>query len=147
VTALSTSHLAAVLALAALAGEAPPPTAADPRTEIVGTWRGTSTCVRFPGNEACNDEVVRYEFRASDRPGMVRQTAYKMVGGKPEPMGELDGFTRDAAGGRWSAEFRNARVHIIWSYSVRADTLTGTCTDFRDPRVVFRNVEARRDAR
>lgn len=143
--AMPISGLAAAVALLVIAGEPPVP-AADPRAEILGTWRGTSTCVRFPGNASCHDEVVVYEFRASEG-RTVRLAAYRVVGGAPELMYELDGFARDAATGRWSAEFENARVHLLWSYAVRADTLSGTCTDFRDPRIVFRSVEARRDAR
>jgi hypothetical protein len=142
--------LAALAALLALPVPAPAaePAAPGPGAELAGTWRGTSTCVRFPGNEACRDEVVVYVFRPSPgRPAALELDASKIVGGEQVPMGPLDGFARDPGTGRWNAEYRNARVHIVWSFEVRGDALTGTCTAFGDPKVVYRTVVARRDSR
>ena len=36
--------------------------------DLLGTWRGTSTCVDHIAAPACQDEVIVYEFCRADRP-------------------------------------------------------------------------------
>ena len=36
--------------------------------ELIGTWRGTSTCTDRVAAPACNDETVVYEFSAGPKP-------------------------------------------------------------------------------
>ena len=52
--------------------------------EILGTWRGTSTCVKEAWNSACNDEqVVYYVTPVAGRPDSVSLDARKLVNGTP----------------------------------------------------------------
>ena len=56
-------------------------------SEILGTWRGTSTCVKEAWNSACNDEqVIYYVTTVPGRTDSVALDARKVVDGKPEPM-------------------------------------------------------------
>ena len=122
--------------LAALAVAAAP-------NDILGQWRGTSLCVDKEHHPACNDEVIVYDFTPSKtHEGEVTLSADKIVNGERVTMYVLD-FHRN--GDRWSAEFRNARVHILWSYAVDGDSLTGTLCDFDDRTKLLRNVKARRE--
>jgi hypothetical protein len=126
--------LALVLVMSSQAAQSP---------DIVGAWQGTSVCTRIPENTACHDETVVYDFRPStSKPGAVTLDAGKIVNGVRQPMGELD-FTFDEAHQRWSAEFRNTRVHVRWSYTVSDDTMTGTCV-LLPAETVVRNVSVKR---
>ena len=114
--------------LAVLAAAAAP----GPRDAILGEWRGTSTCVDRVKHPACNDEVVIYHFRPNgDDPAAVTLTADKVVDGKVLPMGEFD-CTYDGKRGAWLSEFRNERVHILWSFVVRKNDIQGTLVDLPD---------------
>ena len=64
--------------------------------EVLGTWRGTSTCTDRVAAPACQDETVVYDFRRGDKTGSVVAKADKIVNGKREPMGELE-FAYDTA--------------------------------------------------
>ena len=66
--------------------------------ELIGTWRGTSTCTDRVAAPACNDETVVYEFSAGPKPGLVH----------------------------WKAEYRGPRVTIVWRLTVKGGHLTGT---------------------
>jgi hypothetical protein len=109
---------------------------AAPRDAVLGEWRGTSTCIDRAKHPACADEVVIYHFRAKgDNPAAVVLVAEKVVEGKVLPMGELD-FAYDAARGAWFSEFRNERVHILWSFVVRGRAIQGTLVDLPDRNLV-----------
>lgn len=112
--------------------------------EILGTWRGTSICVKEAWNSACNDEqVIYYVTRVPNQPDSVALDAQKSVGGKPVPMGTLM-LGYDAATKSWAGEWRNARYHLLWSYQVNDNALTGTL--FMLPtRRVARHVSAKKD--
>ena len=130
--------LAAILAAAASASPSP-----APDDGILGTWRGTSTCVDRQRHPACKDEVVIYGFRRkAGEEGVVTQKADKIVEGQVVPMGELD-FRWDAGRRAWTSEFRNERVHILWSFMVRGDAIEGTLVDLPDGSLV-RNVAVKR---
>ena len=130
--------LATILAAAASASPSP-----APDDSILGTWRGTSTCVDRQRHPACKDEVVLYEFRRkAAAEGVVTLSAGKIVEGQVVPMGELD-CRWDAERRSWTSEFRNEGVHILWSFVVRGDAIEGTLVDLPD-RNLLRNVAVKR---
>jgi len=94
-------------------------------SEILGTWRGTSTCTDRVAAPACNDEVIVYDFTPGQKPGTVLWKADKIVDGKREPMGEMD-VTYDAGEKCWKGEFSSPRVHSVWCLMVEGSHLTGT---------------------
>ena len=117
--------------------------AAAPKAEILGRWSGTSICARIPGNEACHDETIVYEF--VDVPGAadsVHLNASKIVKGRTELMGELD-LRFDPAHRRWAGEFTSRRGRGAWVYWIRGAALTGKLYLLPDSTVA-RNVAARR---
>jgi len=81
-------------------------------TQLLGTWRGTSTCTDRVAAPACNDEVVVYEFTKGVKPGTVHWAADKVVNGKREPMGEMD-VAYDKTEECWKAEFSSPRVKSV----------------------------------
>src|SRR5262245_41893527 len=83
----------------------------DP-AQLIGTWRGTSTCTDRVAAPACQDETVVYEFTAGPRPGTVHWAADKVVNGKREPMGEFD-LVYVKAESCWKAEFTSPRVKVV----------------------------------
>ena len=130
----------AVLLLTAAAAAASP----SPADEVLGTWNGTSTCVKSPEFPSCHDEVVVYEFRkAASDADAVTLAAFKIVNGEKQLMGEMD-FTRDAKLGAWVSEFQSARYHGRWSFVVRDGEITGTLVDLPSNHLV-RNVSVRRE--
>lgn len=102
---------------------------------IVGSWRGSSTCVdkiRFP---ACHDEIVIYDIRAL--PGTsdtVMLRADKLAHGAREFMYQLP-FAREADSA-WSAEFRSPRGHGRWVLQVRGSLMSGRLLDLPSLKVV-----------
>jgi hypothetical protein len=93
--------------------------------QLIGTWRGTSTCTDRVAAPACNDETVVYEFSAGPKPGLVHWKADKIVNGQREPMGEFD-LAYDKTEACWKAEYRGPRVTSVWRLTVTARHLTGT---------------------
>lgn len=112
-------------------------------SEIIGTWRGTSTCTDLRAAPACKDEVVVYDFAAGAKPGTVHWKADKVVNGQREPMGAMD-LTYDDAGKCWAAEFNSPRVRSVWCLTVKGAHLTGTAT-LLPGRETVRKVDARKD--
>ena len=134
-----------ILAALALLASARLASAAAPVEEILGEWRGTSTCVKSPEFPSCHDEVVVYEFRKAASGGeRVTLAAYKIVDGEKQLMGEMD-FDYDAKQAAWTSEFRSPRYHGLWTFFVKGDALTGTLVDLPSRHVV-RNVAVRRAA-
>lgn len=103
--------------------------------ELVGTWRGASTCtdrVHFP---ACNDEVVVYDVRPLGEAGdSVTLRADKLVHGSREFMYQFD-FAR-GPGGEWTAEFQTPRAHGRWVLQLSGGRLTGRLVDIPSGRMV-----------
>lgn len=93
--------------------------------ELVGTWRGTSTCTDKVAAPACHDETVVYDFRRSEKPGHAIVAADKVVNGERVPMGELD-FAWDAAAACWRSDFGSPTVTSRWCFTVDGAALTGT---------------------
>jgi hypothetical protein len=112
---------------------------------ILGTWEGTSICVKDGRHPACHDEVVHYRF-VPDTADSAQVTlhAFKRVGTDWEWMGDIN-FGWDSTATAWSGDFQNTRVHIRWLYQVRGDSLTGRLIDLPDGRVA-RNAQATRVA-
>jgi hypothetical protein len=120
------THLVLLLAGLASLPTGDPTDAQD--VNIVGSWRGTSTCVDKAQFPACKDEQVVYDVRQQ---GSARDTvtirADKVVNGVREFMGEFD-FHR-APANTWVAEFQNPRVRIRIVLRVRAGHMAGVLTD------------------
>jgi hypothetical protein len=113
-------------------------------SELVGTWRGTSTCTDLAAAPACRDEVVVYDFTLGAKPGTVVWKADKVVDGKRVPMGEMD-VTYNAEQKCWFAEFQSARVHSVWCLVVDGAHLTGTGRLLPGKETV-RKIDVRKDS-
>jgi hypothetical protein len=119
-------------------------TAADDgaQRKIVGTWRGTSTCVDRKAAPACNDEQVVYEITpvagAADR---VSVQADKIVNGERGTMGVIE--FRVAPDGSWVGEFEGPRARSEWRLAVDGDRIAGTCT-LLPSKAVIRKIELER---
>jgi len=108
-----------------------------PADKIVGTWRGTSTCVDRVAAPSCTDEQVVYEVvAAADAPEKVTIKGDKIVDGKRVFMGELE-YTL-ASDGSWTAEFQSPRVHSQWRLVVSGDSMTGNAIQLPSGAVVRR---------
>lgn len=114
----------------------------DP-SQLIGVWRGTSTCTDRAAAPACHDETVVYEFTAGSRTGTVRWAADKVVNGQRERMGELD-LAYDKGESCWKAEFSSPRVKSVWRLTVSGNHLTGTARLVPGNETV-RKVDARKD--
>jgi hypothetical protein len=93
--------------------------------QLIGTWRGTSTCVDLVAAPACHNETVVYVFTAGARPGAVHWVADKVIAGQREPMGEME-LEYDNADGCWNAFFTSPRAKIEWRLVVAGARLSGT---------------------
>ncbi|HYX21724.1 MAG TPA: hypothetical protein VFA98_12840 [Thermoanaerobaculia bacterium] len=134
------SVIAALLICASAATLASP----APIAEVLGDWRGTSTCVKSGEFPSCRDEVVVYEFRKpSSEDERVALTAYKIVDGEKQLMGEFY-LTWDAKQVAWTKDFQNERYHGLFTYVVHGDEITGTLVDLPS-RHVIRNISVRRE--
>jgi hypothetical protein len=91
---------------------------------VVGTWTGTSRCV---GNRpTCKNETVVYRFIAVDgHPNQLRLLADKIIDGVRVPMGALV-FEYDEAARELRGEFRRDQTHLLWTFKVTGDSMTGT---------------------
>lgn len=127
------------LPLALLAAQGP----TAPAAQIVGTWRGTSTCVDRQVDRACQDEEVIYDVDSAAGPrGPVSIRADKLVQGVRQPMGAFR-LSYDSSTASWTAEFTTARFHGRWTYQVRDSAMTGRLSEVPSQRLV-RRVAARR---
>jgi len=131
--------ISAVLLLVAAAALASP----EPVAEVLGDWRGTSICVKSGEFPSCRDEDVIYEFRKAAEAERVDLTAYKIVDGEKQLMGEFY-LTWDAKQGAWTKDFQNERYHGLFTYVVRGDEITGTLVDLPSKHVI-RNISVRRE--
>ena len=112
-------------------------------SELIGTWRGTSTCADRVLAPACRDEVVVYDFTAGAKPGTVHWKADKVVEGQRELMGELD-LVYDPADRCWAAEYSSPRVRVAWCLVVDSAHLTGTGRLLPGKQTV-RRIDVRKD--
>jgi hypothetical protein len=86
---------------------------------------------------------VVYRFVPLDgHADQLRLLADKIIDGKRVAMGAIV-FDVDTSTGVLHGEFKNARTHAVWSFTVTGDTMTGTCVDQPDGTVV-RDVKVHR---
>lgn len=130
-----------LLAAGALAASAAPPSHAP--AELIGTWRGTSTCIDRVAVPACHDEVVVYEFTAGAKAGEVHWKAFKIVNGEQALMGEMD-LSYDTGEVCWVAEYISPRARTRWSLMIDGPRMTGAAR-LLPGKTVFRRIEARKD--
>jgi hypothetical protein len=113
-------------------------TAADTvRGEIVGTWRGHSTCT--VKDSPCHDE--RNVYRVAEIPGkpdLVRVTGGKIVDGKEIVMGTSD----------WKYDLEKKTLewegpHGTFRLGVQGDTMEGTLTD--KDGTVYRRISLKKE--
>jgi hypothetical protein len=112
-------------------------------SELIGTWRGTSTCTDRVAAPACRDEVVIYEFSAGTRADTVTWKADKVVDGKREPMGEMD-MSYDTDEACWRGEFTSPRAHVVWCLATEQGHMTGRAWLLPGKQIV-RSVDLRKD--
>jgi hypothetical protein len=115
----------------------------SPAAQVIGSWRGTSICIKADWNRACHDEVIVYRFAAvGSRPDSVVLHAFKVLGDSLDWMGDLPlGYDRTSR--LWQGDFANSRVHVRWSYAVEGQSLTGKVVDLSNGRKA-RDVVAKR---
>ena len=136
-----TTTLALLLLLAEPSAAAP--ATAHPRSEIIGTWRGTSVCTDRVAAPACKDEVVIYDVTPGAKAGDVHWKADKVVNGERLNMGEME-FAYDRGDACWRSVFTGPRGQSVWCFSVDGRTMTGRAW-LLPGKEKIRKVEARKD--
>ncbi len=117
--------------------------AAAPKAEILGVWKGLSTCTKVEGNEFCQDEMIIYSFvDVAGQPATVGLKAARIVDGTLRRAYDLY-FTYRPEAREWTSEFARDTSRGLWKYVVAGDGLTGTAVMLPDHKVV-RNVIAKR---
>ena len=142
--------IANVALLVALGGGVPAPEAVTepaiapaPKAEILGLWKGSSTCAKVDGNEFCHDETVVYNFvDVPGQPVTVGLKAARIVDGTVRRAYDLY-FTYRPVTGDWTCEFDRDASRAVWSFVVSRDGLTGTAMLLPERKIV-RNVTAKR---
>jgi hypothetical protein len=130
---LAKMRTAILLSFVSVALVAGPVSVAAQSAAIVGTWRGTSTCVDREHFPACKDEQVIYDARLThSAPDTVAIRADKLVSGAREFMAELF-FTRQADSS-WLADVRMPPVHFLVRLRPAGDRMQGTMTDVASGR-------------
>jgi len=102
---------------------------------LVGSWKGTSTCVDPQNHPNCHNEQVIYD--ATLRPGSkdsVNIRGYRLVNGEKDFMGEFDFIQgRDSS---WVAELATPRFHLRVVLRITGSSIKGAMTDLADNRQV-----------
>jgi hypothetical protein len=102
---------------------------------IVGSWRGTSTCVDREHYPACKDEQLIFDVPQRDNaPDTLTIRVDKLVNGTRELMSE-DVFTRQTDSS-WTTEIRTPRFHGRLTLRVAGNRMTGTLMDLASDRRV-----------
>ncbi len=138
--AVWTLSVLAVVSCALIASAAPPE---HKPAELIGTWKGTSTCMDLVAAPACHDEVVIYDFTAGEKRGVVHWKADKIVKGERQTMGEMD-LVYDAGDRCWSVTFTSPRGSFVWCLVVDGTHLTGTGKQLPGKEMI-RKVDARKE--
>ncbi len=114
-----------------------------PKAEILGLWKGSSTCTKIEGNEFCHDETIVYNFvDVPGKPATVALKAAKIVDGTVVRSFDLYFVYRPEAGD-WACEFDRGTSRGVWTYVAAGDGLTGTAMLLPERKIV-RNVTAKR---
>ena len=110
--------------------------------KLIGNWTGESICVG--NNPACHDEKVVYRISQSPtEPGQLIITMDKIIDGKPETMAVLN-FKYDSEKGTLVGEFKNARYHGLWEFTVKGNMMEGTLS-LLPARTIGRRVKVKKD--
>jgi hypothetical protein len=126
--------------------QAAPAAAPAPKSEILGIWKGTSTCTKVEVTQFCNDETVVYNFvDVPEQPATVSLKAARVVDDVVQPMYMLY-FTYQPDSHRWTSEFSRPSFRGVWAFAVNGDEMTGTATLIPKGTVV-RNVVAKRTSK
>jgi hypothetical protein len=144
------ANVALLVALdASVATPAPSPVPAiapAPKAEILGLWKGSSTCAKIEGNEFCHDETIVYNFvDVPDKPATVALKAARIVDRTLVRAFDLY-FDYRPDTGEWTCEFDRDKARGLWTYVIAGDGLTGTAMLLPERKVV-RNVTAKRTAK
>jgi hypothetical protein len=124
----------------------PPDPAPAPKAEILGLWKGTSTCAKIEEHEFCNDETIVYNFvDIPSQPATVALKAARIVDGTMQRTFDLY-FTYRPETRKWTCEFTRPQGRAVWEYVIEGDGLTGSAKLLPDLTVV-RNVAAKRTTR
>ena len=135
--------IGSVALLAALETSVTPPA---PKAEILGLWKGTSTCAKPDEHEFCNDETIVYNFvDVPTQPATVTLKAARIVDGTLQRTYDLY-FTFRPEKRKWTCEFTHAKTRAVWEYAIQGDGLTGAAMLLPDLTVV-RNVTAKRTSK
>jgi hypothetical protein len=140
VTAL-VAHLTlfAALETAVAAPCVEPAPAASRKAEILGVWKGTSTCAKVDGSEFCRDEAVVYHvIDVPERDATVSLKAGRVIDDSVQPMYALF-FTYRPETGQWTSKFERPGRSGIWTLIIDGDKMTGTAEVLPEMKVV-RNV-------
>lgn len=130
-----------MLTCAATAGLAAQATRAG---AIIGSWHGTSTCVRAPWNAACHDEVTEYDFiPASADSTRATVHAFKLVQGQRDSMGALPVAFAPVTQ-EWNAQITTRRGDARWTFRLHGDTLLAELFVSPDMRIARHVVAVRR---
>ena len=114
-----------------------------PKAEILGLWKGSSTCAKIEGNEFCHDERIVYNFvDVPDKPATVALKAARIVDGTVVRAFDLY-FDYRPDTGDWACEFDRDKSRGLWTYVIAGDGLTGTAMLLPERKIV-RNVAAKR---
>ena len=141
--AIVVANVALVLALEAGVAAPAPGAGGAPKAEILGLWKGTSTCTKVEGNEFCRDETIVYNFiEVQGQPATVSLKAARIVDGVVIRAFNLY-VTYRPEKGQWTGEFDRDGGRAVWAYVVSGDALTGTGMLLPDLTIV-RNVTAMR---
>lgn len=116
---------------------------AVPKSQILGVWKGTSTCTKVEGNEFCRDEVVVYNVvDVPDQPATVSLKAGRIVDDFLQPAFALF-FSFRPETGHWTCEFERPSHSGVWDFAIDGDKMTGTAILLPNKTIV-RNVVAAR---
>lgn len=136
---IAVSLIANVALLLALDADVAP----APKAQIIGLWKGSSTCAKIEGNEFCHDETIVYNFvDVPDKPATVALKAARIVDHTVVRAFDLHLEYRPDTGD-WACEFDRDTSRGVWTYVIAGDALTGTAMLLPDHKIV-RNVTAKR---
>jgi hypothetical protein len=123
-----------------------PSTAAAPKAEILGLWKGSSICTKVQAAELCHDETVVYNFiDVPSQPATVTLKAARIVDGMLQTTFSIY-VTYRPDEHRWTSEFEASRSRGIWTYVRNGDELTGSVALLPE-LTVLRNLTAKRVTR
>jgi len=114
------------------------PVGAIDTSEIIGTWEGQSLCT-VP-NSPCHDEHVVYHFRSAEQGGgNLVVSAYKVVNGEEQFMGDLEC--------KYHSDTLSCSSHTRqdddWEFRIAGKHMSGTLVVWKD-RTLYRKISVDR---